>query len=219
MPQQANQGSEPVHRERIKHSTEKAEKYLHRNPKKHAAEMALLERGFASLAHPPETVLDAPCGVGRATIFLAGKGYKTTGIDLGDGAVELARQQVEKNGVAATIDKGDLLELPYSDRQFDALLCFRLLHHLPTADYRRQIIAELCRVSADYVLISYLDPTSFTSIKRRLKRQLTGKESVQNTTDLGEIKGHFDAYGFAFERDLAQLPFFRSLHLAIFKRK
>jgi 2-polyprenyl-3-methyl-5-hydroxy-6-metoxy-1,4-benzoquinol methylase len=209
---------EPLHRKRIKHSIENAEKYLRRKTKKHQAEMALLKRGFSLLTRQPATVLDAPCGVGRATIFLAGNGYQTTGIDLGEGAVRLARQQIKKSGVSATIDKGDLLDLPYNNRQFDALLCFRLLHHLPTVEFRGQIIAELCRVSADYVLISYLSPKSYTSIKRSLRYQLTGKKSVQNTTSLTEIKKLFAAQGFNFVRDIPQLQFFHSLHLAIFSR-
>ena len=65
------------HRRRIKHSLGAAESYAHRKPRKHDAEMALIRRGMA-LAAGVRTVLDAPCGVGRATILLARMGYKKT---------------------------------------------------------------------------------------------------------------------------------------------
>ena len=224
--------SEPEHRQRIKRTRTHAEKYLHRNPKKHAAEMELIERGFAALPRQPRTVLDAPCGVGRAAIFLAKKGYDSTGIDLGDAAVEIAREQVRREGLQLAIDHGDLLALPYDDGQFDAVLCFRLLHHLPTAEYRGEIINALCRISNDFILISYLSPYSFTSVKRRIHHRLTGKKIVQNTTALSEIKEHFAANGFAFVQNFIQgstgpvqkivrggVPFVHSLNLAVFSKK
>ena len=58
------------HRHRIKHTIEKAEKYQHRKVDKHQAEMALIRRALPLFAGV-RTILDAPCGVGRATIMLA----------------------------------------------------------------------------------------------------------------------------------------------------
>lgn len=213
------------HRHRIKHSSEKAKKYCQRKPQKHAAEMALIDRALTILKiqhHPdlsPISILDAPCGVGRATIYLAQKGYATTGIDLGDGALKIAREQVALAGVTAQIDKGDLLNTPYSNHHFDAVLCFRFFHHLPTPTHRQQIVRELCRVSQRYVLISYLSKWSATSIKRQLKERFTGKKSLQHQSTLTELKGYFETQGFQLIQDFAQTPLVHSLHLAIFERK
>ncbi|WP_316347805.1 class I SAM-dependent methyltransferase [Desulfuromonas acetoxidans] len=217
-PHVAKVKTEQDHRQRIKHSLDKAEKYSSRKLHKHAAEMALISRAVDHLSPLPRTWLDAPCGVGRATILLAHRGLDVTGVDLGEGALHVAQQAVERQDLNARIEKADLLDLPYSDQQFDGLLCFRLIHHLPTPQHRREIIDELCRVTKDTVLISYLSPWSPTSVKRALRCRLTGRKSVQNITPMSELKKHFSANGFTLINDLAQLPLVHSLHLAVFKR-
>ena len=207
------------HRRRIKSSIEQAEGYRHRPAAKHRAEMALVRRGIA-LVDGVDTMLDAPCGVGRATIMLAQMGYQTTGADLGEGAIRLARLEVAQAGVPAIIDTEDLVHTSYRDRQFDTVLCFRFFHHLPTPEFRDEIVRELCRIAGKYVLISYLSPWSPTSAKRWLRRQLgLGRPSVQQATSLSEVQGYFARHGFSLVRDLAQTPFLHSLHLAVFRRE
>lgn len=206
------------HRHRIKHTIEKAEKYQHRKTNKHKAEMALIRRALPLLAGV-RTILDAPCGVGRATIMLAKEGYAVTGIDLGEGALELAKKTAQEEKVSVVIEQQDLVKLDYTDRQFDAVLCFRLIHHLPTPHHRDEIISELCRVAGRYVAISYLSPWSYTSAQRLLKKTLGIKYSVQNITPLNEIQGYFKRHGYVLVKDLAQSRFVHSLHLAVFKRQ
>lgn len=206
------------HRDRIKHTIEKAEKYQHRKAGKHKAEMALIRRALPLIAGV-KTILDAPCGVGRATIMLAQSGYSVTGVDLGEGALDLARKSAQEAKVAATIEKQDLVKLDYADGQFDAVLCFRLIHHLPTPKHRDEIISELCRVAKNYVLISYLSPWSYTSAQRLIKKKLGIKYSVQNITPLPEIQGYFKRHGYRLVKDFAQAQFIHSLHLAVFAKE
>lgn len=206
------------HRSRVKSSVDKAERYRHRPASKHSAEMVLVRRGLA-LVNGVDSVLDAPCGVGRATIMLAQMGYHATGADLGEGAIRLARLEVAQAGVPAIIDTQDLVRTSYRDRQFDAVLCFRFFHHLPTPEFRDEIVRELCRVAGQYVLISYLSPWSPTSAKRWLRKRLgLGRPSVQQATSLTEVQGYFARHGFHLVDDLAQMPFLHSLHLAVFRR-
>lgn len=212
------------HRQRIKHSTDAAEKYCQRKLKKHIAEMALIDRGLLALNRlqgqdsSPFSILDAPCGVGRATVHLARQGFSATGIDLGEGAVTIAREQAILSTLDINIDQGDLLNTPYVNQQFDAVLCFRFFHHLPTPKHRQQIVDELCRVSQKHVLISYLSPWSPTSLKRQLKDYLTGKKSYQHRNTLAELRGYFANQNYELVTDMAQSPFIHSLHLAIFRR-
>src|SRR5690606_33497654 len=125
------------------------------------------------------TVLDAPCGVGRASIWLASQGHSVTGVDLGNGALELARDLADEAGVFLIFELRDVFAMPYEDTFFDATLCFRLLHHFDNAKIRGRLIDELCRVSRRYVLISRITPVSITSIRRRLRFLLTGKPIKQ----------------------------------------
>ena len=161
------------YRQRIKHSSERAEKYQHRRMRKHQAEMQLIERALQALP-PLHSVLDAPCGVGRASMLLAARGYAVTGVDLGEGALLAARSAVAEADADVIIERADLEQLPYADVGFDACLCFRFIHHLPTDALRQRIIAELCRVSRKYVLISYLSPVSVTSLRRSMAEQFRG---------------------------------------------
>ena len=206
------------HRQRIKHSADKAETYLHRKESKHRAEMNLIRRTLPYLTET-RTILDAPCGVGRATIMLSRMGYALTAADLGEGALAVARREVTKAGVNVAIDKEDLCCLSYADRGFDAVLCFRFFHHLPTPEHRDEIVRELCRVADRYVLISYLSPWSPTSAKRLLKKALgVGQQSVQNITPLSEVESYFARHGFSLVKDVAQTNLIHSLHLAVFSR-
>lgn len=51
-----------------------------------------LERGDA--------VLDCPCGYGRHSVALAEKGFQVTGVDINDFFLKIAREQVQKLGIA-----------------------------------------------------------------------------------------------------------------------
>jgi SAM-dependent methyltransferase len=207
----------PEYRNRIKTDISSAESYTKRKGKKHEAEMALIERGFAE-CKDVKTTLDAPCGVGRATVWMARQGYAATGVDLGDAAVDYTRKALEAEGLPGEARKEDIEHLSFRDRQFDAVLCFRLIHHFPTAGIRKNVIRELCRVADKYVLVSFISPWSVTSIRRRLQKTLMGKPLKQFHTPLSELEEHFAEQGFSPVRELAQSRFLHSLHLAVFRR-
>lgn len=211
------QDSTPEYRSRIKTDASSAESYTRRKGKKHEAEMALIEKGFA-LCQGVQTTLDAPCGVGRATVWMASRGYQATGVDLGDAAVEYTGKALEEKGLSGEVRKEDIEKMSFADRTFDAVLCFRLIHHFPGADIRKRVIHELCRVSDKYVLVSYVSPWSVTSIRRRLQNTLMNKPLKQFHSPLSELEGHFSEQGFSLVRDIPQSRFLHSLHLAVFCR-
>lgn len=205
------------YKSRIKSELSVAEAYTRRKQHKHDAEMRLIRKALAYL-NGVNSFLDAPCGTGRATIMLTREGYTTTGVDLGEAAVTVARQELEKAGVLANIEQADIEKLQYQDGSFDAILCFRLYHHFPDDEIREKVIGELCRVAKNYVLISYLSPFSFTSIKRNLRATLLNKPSRQHTTSLASIENLFIQNNFKLVRNIPRQRFFHTLHLAVFER-
>jgi 2-polyprenyl-3-methyl-5-hydroxy-6-metoxy-1,4-benzoquinol methylase len=205
--------------QRIKRDSGSAERYTQRKSRKNKAEMNLVRKGFALLDNDVQRVLDAPCGVGRATILLASMGFETTGLDLGEAAVEVARRELAASDQAGTIEIGNLEALNYADGYFDAILCFRVYHHFPTDEIRERIISELCRVAKNYVLISYFSPYSITSLKRSLRAKLKQKTSIQHATTLASLTDKFEARGFSLVRNIPQQRFIHTLHLAVFKRQ
>ena len=97
-----------------------------------------------------KTVLDAGCGEGFVTRYLAERdpSLALTGIDLSPKAIAYAERHF---GYAATFDVGSVLQLPYGDSAFDTVVCSEVLEHVE--DWHRAI-AELKRVARRHVIIT-----------------------------------------------------------------
>jgi SAM-dependent methyltransferase len=203
-----------TYRNRIK-TSEAADAYLQRKKFKHNAEMRLVQRGL-EYCSKGSSILDAPCGNGRMTFLLAKQGYLATGTDLSDATLAICSQELARLNLNGDFLKRDIEALDLLDNQFENTLCFRFFHHLPTSDARARVISELCRVTRRTVLISYFSPFSPTMLKRNLRFQMGGKQSHQYATRLSELKEYFKSNGFEFKKDLAQMRYFKSLHLACF---
>ncbi|CAM3613525.1 class I SAM-dependent methyltransferase [Deinococcus frigens] len=75
------------------------------------------------------TALDIGCGLGRNTRWLAGQGYRATGVDLSAFAVRQARQRIVE--AEATFLEGDFLRESMPGSSFDAVYDSGCFHHLP----------------------------------------------------------------------------------------
>lgn len=203
---------------RVKTDVATIEHYTRRKPQKHRAEMRLVERAVPPLP-PGAKVLDAPCGAGRLSLWAAARGWTVSGLDLGQAAVTHTRAVLESAGLSGQVLEGDVFDLPWESRRFDAVICFRLLHHFGERAVRRDLVREMARVCDGYLLISYLSPWSFTGLKRRLRAAFGGRGHYQNHTPLAELVADLKAQGFELDRDVPQRRFFHSLHLARFVRK
>lgn len=207
-----------LYRGRSKYNQQTARSYEEqRSEAKHAAEMRLVDR---ALAHIPRShrVLDVPCGGGRITAHLAGKGYTISGADLSDAMLELARANLAAQGFPCSVEKQDLEQLTLPDRSVDTLISFRLFHHFPEPRIRQRIIGELCRVADRYVVLSYFSPLSITSLKRRIRELRGGRKSEKHSTSLAEVVIYFQLAGYRLVKDYARLPLLHTLHLAVFER-
>ena len=87
-------------------------------------------------------VLDLGCGSGWLSIFLARQGFYVNGIDLAAHAIELARQWSDQEGLDVEFDIGDIVDLPYPEGSFDAVVANSIFEHL-TADLARLTLARL----------------------------------------------------------------------------
>lgn len=197
------------------YDSEEARRYeVSKSPRKHRAEMRLVDRALAYVARGAR-VLDVPCGYGRVLEHLHARGYQVSGADLSEAMLERARANLAARGWSGALERQDLLALGYPDRAFDALICFRVFHHLPDAGTRQAVVSELCRVAAGRVLLSYISPLSFTSRLAKLR----GKAPKRHATALGELEGYFGRCGFRLVADLARWRLVHSLHLSVWERK
>lgn len=122
-----------------------------------------------------------------------------------------------------TFDVADLLHLPYPDAAFDAVICYRLLAH--SVNWTR-LIAELCRVAADRVIIDYPARRSvnivsdrFFDMKHSVEAGSTRRFALYRRQEIGQA---FWAAGFrvATERPQFLLPMalYRLAGSALFAR-
>ena len=87
----------------------------------------------------PGRVLDAGCGTGRHSVWLAAQGHEVTGVDASADMLAKARAKLPE----ARFEQGDLTALPLPDGSVDAALCALALVHLPNL---APAFAELTRV-------------------------------------------------------------------------
>jgi SAM-dependent methyltransferase len=90
-------------------------------------------------------VLDIGCGPGANVWYLAKEGFSTYGIDGSPKAIQLCRDRLKNEGLAANISVGDIAELPYESEFFDAVVDVASIQH--NAPENIQIILdEVARV-------------------------------------------------------------------------
>jgi SAM-dependent methyltransferase len=91
---------------------------------------------------------------------------------------------------------GNLRALPYSDRSFDAVVCFRLLPHSVAWT---GLVAELCRVARRSVVLDYPSTRSVNVLSEQL---FSLKKGIEKSTrpfllfSPGQIRSAFREHGF-----------------------
>jgi SAM-dependent methyltransferase len=100
------------------------------------AELAELEPGHA---------LDLACGEGRNAVWLAARGWRVTGIDFSDVAIDRARRLAAGRDVHVDFVVGDVLDTPIDAATFDLVLIAYL--QLPP-DERRTVLDRAVAATA-----------------------------------------------------------------------
>lgn len=90
-------------------------------------------------------VLELGCGTGNNLRFLAEEGFRPFGIDASQTAVAKARELMDRYGLEANLQTGDMAQLPWPDDHFDLLIDrAALVHNAPKRI--QEIIKEARRV-------------------------------------------------------------------------
>jgi SAM-dependent methyltransferase len=97
-------------------------------------------------------VLEMATGTGRAALALARRGAIVTGVDASREMLSVARTRAADAGLTIEFAEGDAHALAFSDRAFDAVVCLRMLMHVP--DWRTAL-GELCRVTEHRLVFDY----------------------------------------------------------------
>lgn len=109
------------------------------------------------------SVLEAGCGSGILTTFLATQGYKATGVDNNEEVVTLARECAQKLRSKAIFRCGDIFQLSYPSKSFNVVFSNGVLEHFSDDDIL-SILREESRIS-EYIVFSI--PTNYFSENER----------------------------------------------------
>ncbi|GHJ43585.1 hypothetical protein Cs7R123_09270 [Catellatospora sp. TT07R-123] len=88
-------------------------------------------------------VLEIGPGFGATTRVLARTVPDLTAVEID---VLLARRLREQHGDRVAVVHGDGTRLPFDDESFDSVVCFTMLHHVPSARLQDRLFGEAFRV-------------------------------------------------------------------------
>jgi len=80
----------------------------------------ILESGSWRLA--PARALDVACGKGRNALYLAGRGFHVTAIDISPVALDTGRQEAEKRSLSIDWQQADLENLELESAEYDLIV-------------------------------------------------------------------------------------------------
>ncbi len=117
----------------------------------HPFEKKEKQYGLALLdAQPGETILEVGFGTGNNLVEMAkavGNKGRVYGVDIADRMVEMTREKLKKEGLdeIAELERGDAVQLPYEDDQFDAIFMSFVLDLFDNPDIPK-VLEECQRV-------------------------------------------------------------------------
>jgi ubiquinone/menaquinone biosynthesis C-methylase UbiE len=146
----------------------------------HRREMRCILDALATLP-AGATVLDLPCGTGRLLPELSAKRYRVVEADSSPHMVELARQHAARRNLPDS--NGDFVvasvfQTPFSNDQFDAVVCNRLFHHFREAQVRRNAMKELKRICRGPIVASFFCNSSIDGVVFHVKQALKRKKAT-----------------------------------------
>lgn len=156
------------------------------------------------------TLLDIGGGHGQLAHPLAEDGWKVTVLGSARSCEHRVRDLTESGKAEFVV--GDVVNLPFADNSFDAVVCFRLLTH---CERWRQLVKELCRVSRGPVIVDY--PTS-QSINAIAPMFFAAKKKLEKNTrhwtlfKHREVAGAFKEAGARIAARRAQFALPMALH-------
>ena len=94
-------------------------------------------------------VLDIGCGNALMLPFVLKKGAFYCGLDISKKLIGISKEKYKKETkeVKAKFIVGRAMELPFQDEEFDFVISFAVLHHIPSKEFRKKFFKEIIRIS------------------------------------------------------------------------
>jgi len=163
-------------------------------------------------------ILDVGTGTGRVAILLAHGAARVTAVDASEQMLAIGRRRAADALVKVRFQLGDAHQLDFPDRDFDAVVAFRLLMHTPQWE---RCLAEMCRVADRLVIIDYPSTSSFAlfeSMARRAAQAAGLRTEAYRVFTRAALAAAFDRNGFRIRSMHRQFVLPIAFHKAIGSR-
>jgi ubiquinone/menaquinone biosynthesis C-methylase UbiE len=176
--------------------------------------LSIQERALVRmLPKEASSVLDVGGGHGQTALPLQRDGRSVTILGSSLGCSQRLREYIDSGSIS--FRTGNLIELPFNDTSFDAVISFRLMSH---CTQWRTLIAEMCRVAESTVIFDYpiwCSANLLTPLLFRIKRRIEGNTRSYRIFTTRELTKEFKAHGFECSALYKQFFFPMGLHRAI----
>ncbi len=112
-------------------------------PWDHGMHDSNLENVITAFGINPGKVLDIGCGTGSNSVWLAGKGFDVSGIDLSDTAIHQAQEKASEAGVSCAFQSGDFLTDHIAGAPFSLVVDRGCLHSIPEPADRHRFAVKV----------------------------------------------------------------------------
>lgn len=139
-------------------------------------------------------VIDVGAGTGRLTFPFLARGARVTACDASPQMLEVLKEKTGNSGLNILVS--DAHQLDVGDQQFDCAISSRMLMHV--VDWKK-VLAELCRVSKDWVIFDF-PPRHFFLLTAPIWHFVRGivQKDVQKYRTFGvrEMRNELERNGF-----------------------
>jgi len=163
-------------------------------------------------------VLDVGCGTGGILRSIAGAGIGECwlGVDQSEAMVEKAEALAEEAGLAIAFRRGDILDAPRGDEQFDLICACHMLYHVPDVDAAVENCARLLAPGGTFVAttnsrdtMAPYDEEAWRAMRKRFPRVQPdvgahARFSLENGAEF--LLRHFDRIELRVRRDAFRFP-------------
>lgn len=166
--------------------------------------------------------LDVPCGFGRFCGVMLSVSSRLIDADRSESMAARASARARELGGKDTGGVGaDLTALPFPDATFDVILCMRLLHHIHDPAARKQMFAELARVTRKHVVISFYDRNPLHQLQRSLSSITNKKRRASKIFfyPVEEFRAEIEAAGFTLRELRVPVRLVHAQRIALLEKR
>ena len=136
-----------------------------------------------------KTLLEVGCGAGIDLVRFSRAGAVVTGIDLSTTAIDLARKNIEQNGLSAHLRVMNGESLQFADNTFDVVYAHGVLQYTANVE---KMVAEIYRVlkpGGEAIVMIYNRNSWLNLLRKVTKVPLEHEDApVLNKYSIGELK-------------------------------